>query len=208
MRIIFLIILYLLTGFAREEQQEQKTNLQIADSLTFLVLLDRLPEIQAKNIDSIAIDVSQLAPEKQNYLRILLGNWFFSHSFQVFRNYHQGMSFQGTVFEINQYELNIIYSKPYEKKFLGSDFVNREVSLELNGQFFAAADQRLEIIVNTKKVFTDEIPYAEIAGMENPGYSFARGKREDYSFWDKVYEPVLTLTSVAILVYLFFSQRS
>jgi len=203
MKIIFLLILYLITGFAREDQQELKTNLQIADSLTFLVLLDRLPEIQAKNIDSIAIDVSRLAPEKQNYLRILLGNWFFSHSFQVFRNYHQGMSFQGTVFEITKYELNINYSKPYEKKFLESDFVKREISFEMNGQFFAAAEQRLEITVNTKKVFSDEIPYMEI-----PGYSFARGKREDYSFWDKVYEPVLTLTSVAILVYLFFSQRS
>jgi len=208
MKIIFCLILYLTTGFAREDRPEQKTNLQIADSLTFLAILDHLSEIQAKHIDSIAIDVSQLVPEKQNYLRILLGNWFFSNSFQVYRNYHQGMSFQGTVFEINQYDLNIIYSEPYEKKFLGSDFVRREVSLEMNGQFYEAGEQRVELTLSTKKVFTDEIPYAEISGIENRGYTFARGRRENYSFWDKVYEPVLALTSVAVLVYLFFSQRS
>jgi len=208
MKILFCFTLFLTTAFGQKDLLAQKTNLQIADSLTLSVLADYLQDIRKNDLDSILIDVSHLETVKQDYLRILLGNWFHANSFQVFRNYHQGLSFQGMVFEINAYQLDVFYSKPYEKKFFGSDFINRRILLNLNGQFYITGSQKVQIAVVREINYSDEIPYAEISAMELSGYPFARGRREDYSFWDKMYEPVLAVTSVAILVFLFFSQRT
>ena len=56
--------------------------------------------------------------------------------------------------------------------------------------------------------YTDEIPYGIIAEIEDPNYTFSQGKREDYTFWEKIYEPVLVIASVGVVVYLFFTQRT
>jgi hypothetical protein len=208
MTIIVSLIFFLSAGFELEVLPERRTNLQIADSLTIEVLTEHLPVIDVDHSDSLALDVSQLEPEIQNYLRVLLGNWFLQNSFQVFRNYNTGSSFQGMVLEINKYNLEVVYSKPYEKSLLGADYVQRQVSLDLSGQFYLAGKQEVQSAVRKTEIYTDEIPYTEINRVDESTFPFVKGKRTDYSLWDKLYEPVLTVTSVAILVYLFFSRRT
>jgi hypothetical protein len=208
MNIIFSLFFFLASGFELEVLPEQKTNLQIADSLTILILTDQLPEMKINHADSLALDVLRLEPEIQNYLRVLVGNWFLQNSFQVFRNYNAGSSFQGMVLEINKYNLEIVYSKPYEKSLLGADYIRRQISLDLHGQFYDAGRQKVQHAVRKTEIYTDEIPYADINRVDESAFPFTKGQREDYSLWDKLYEPVLTVTSVAILVYLFFSRRT
>jgi hypothetical protein len=208
MKLVLGIVIFMLVAYGQENAPESRTNLQIADSLTVLFLEDNLAQIRGNKADSLALDVSLIDPEIQNYLRVLLGNWFLKNSFQVFRNYNARSSFQGMVLELNTYRFKVIYSKPYEKKFLGSDYVQREVSIDINGQFYHAGKQKVELAVNKNERYHDEIVYSDIVRIEQSAFAFTKGKRQDYSFWDKLYEPVLAVASVAIVVYLFFSQRT
>jgi hypothetical protein len=170
-----------------------------------------LSEIEAfnnKKMDSLAIDVSELEWEKSNYLKVLIGNLATKKSFKVFRNYNQTSSFQGLVLTITQFTTYVEYSKPFEKTFFGENFVSRRIETELRGQFYSARSDEIIKAIDKKTKYSDEIPYGIIADIENSGYSFSKGIREDYSFWEKIYEPVLVVASVGVVVYLFFTQRT
>jgi hypothetical protein len=186
----------------------EKSNINVIDSLIVSSVVEQFKAIISEDTDSLAIDVSQLEWEKSNYLKILIGNLATEKSFKVFRNYNLTSSFQGLVLTINQFTTGVYYSKPFEKSFLGKNFVTRQIETELRGQFYSARTEEVIKVLDKKAIYADDILYGIIAEIENSNYSFTKGKRESYSFWEKIYEPVLVIASVAVVVYLFFSQRT
>ena len=194
--------------FCGTSEAEELKNLDIVDSLVVSGIQKNIDAFDYNQNDSLAIDLSELDREKKNYLTILIGNLANENSFKVFRNYNPTSSFQGLVLTINQFSTSIEYSKPYEKAFLGKNFITREIKVGLRGQFYYAHTDEIVKSVEQESLYTDEIYYSLISEIEDPNYDFSRGKREDYSFWEKIYEPVLVIASVGIVVYLFFTQRT
>lgn len=203
--IIFLIFLVLL---CRKNVAAEINNIDIIDSLVVSSIEVQFETIQIDGVDSLAIDVSGLEWEKSNYLKILIGNLASEKSFKVFRNYNPTSSFQGLVLTISQFAASIEYSKPFEKSFLGKNYVTRRIETEVTGQFYLASTEEVIKVINKKTLYADEIPYGIVTEIENVNYGFSKGKREDYSFWEKIYEPVLVIASVGVVVYLFFTQRT
>jgi len=203
--IIFLIFLVLL---CRRNVAAEINNIDIIDSLVVSSIDEQFETIQNDGVDSLAIDVSGLDWEKSNYLKILIGNLASEKSFKVFRNYIPTSSFQGLVLTINQFTASIEYSKPFEKSFLGKNYVTRRIETEVIGQIYLARTEEVKKVINKKTLYADDIPYGIVTEIENVNYGFSRGKREDYSFWEKIYEPVLVIASVGVVVYLFFTQRT
>jgi hypothetical protein len=183
-------------------------NIDAIDSMVVISITDQFESLRNENNDSIAFDVSNLDLEKRNYLKILIGNLAIEKSFKVFRNYNPTSSFQGLVLTISQFTTSIEYSKPFEKSFLGKNYVNRRIETDLRGQFYSARTNEVKKIIDKKSQYNDDIPYSLISDVEYSNYKFSKGNREDYSFWDKIYEPVLVIASVATVVYLFFTQRT
>ena len=183
-------------------------NIGVVDSLVALSIMEQIEAISSEGADSLAIDVSELEWEKSNYLKILIGNIAIDKSLKVFRNYISTSSFQGLVLTINQFKTGIEYSKPFEKSFLGKNYVTRRIETELRGQFYLARTEEVKMVIDKKADYSDDIPYGIIADIEKSNYRFSKGKREDYSFWDKIYEPVLVIAAVSVVVYLFFTQRT
>jgi len=183
-------------------------NISIIDSLVVFSIIGQFDAIRSEDTDSLAIDVSELESEKSNYLKILIGNLAAEKSFTVFRNYNPTSSFQGLVLTINQFTTKIEYSKPFEKSFLGKNYVNRRIETDLRGQFYSARTKEVKKVIDKKLRYEDNLLYSQISDVENSNYGFSKGNREDYTFWEKIYEPVLVIASVAIVVYLFFTQRT
>jgi hypothetical protein len=208
MKIVLGIILFLSAVFEGATPREGITNRSIVDSLMISVIAEGLEDYQNEIAESLAINVSSLDAEIRSYLKILAGNIATEKSFKVFRNYIPGSSFQGLVLTINLCEAVVIYSKPYEKSFLDENFVQRKIYIDIKGQLYSSKSERILKAIDKKVEYTDEIPYKKIAQLQNSSYSFCKGIREDYSIWDKLYEPALAITSVAIIVYLFFTQRT
>lgn len=204
--IIFFLVFQVIVG--GKSYSREINNISVIDSLVVSSILEEFETIHSKDADSLAIDVSELEWERSNYLKILVGNFATEKSFKVFRNYNPTSSFQGLVLAINRFTTSIKYSKPFEKSFLGKNFTTRRIETELRGQFYSARTDEVKKAIDKKAQYTDEIPYGSIAEIENSSYSFTRGKRDDYSFWEKIYEPALVIASVSIVVYLFFTQRT
>lgn len=204
--IIFFLVFQVIVG--GKSYSREINNISVIDSLVVSSILEEFETIHSEDADSLAIDVSELEWERSNYLKILVGNLATEKSFKVFRNYNPTSSFQGLVLTINQFTTSIKYSKPFEKSFLGKNFITRRIETELRGQFYSARTEEVKKAIDKKAQYTDEIPYRSIAEIENSNYGFTRGKREDYSFWEKIYEPALVIASVAVVVYLFFTQRT
>ena len=203
--ILFVTFLLILCG---ENYAEERNNLEVIDSLVIDNITGDIDVLKSEHSDTLAIQVSELNWEKSNYLKILIGNLAAEKSLKVFRNYNSSSSFQGLVLTINQFKTKIEYSKPYNKSFLGRNFVARKFVLEINGQIYSAQTEEVINAIEKNIEYTDEIPYGNIGDIEDANYLFSKGKREDYTFWEKVYEPVLVIASVGVVVYLFFTQRT
>jgi len=206
---IFLIVFFVFQFLVHDQcYSETINNISIIDSLVVFTIIGQIDAIRSENVDSIAIDVSELERERSNYLKIAIGNLAAEKSFIVFRNYNPTSSFQGLVITINQFNIDIEYSKPFEKSLFGKNYVTRHINTEMKGQFYSARTHEIKFIIDNKTTYTDDVPYEIISDIENSTYEFAKGKREDYSFWEKIYEPALVIASVAVVVYLFFTQRT
>ena len=66
----------------------------------------------------------------------------------------------------------------------------------------------IEAALDKEISYTDVILYEDIEWLEQSVYEFTTGMKGNYSFWDKYFEPALAITSVAVMVYLFFTQRT
>jgi len=139
---------------------------------------------------------------------LIVGNLATEKSFQVVRNYNPGSSFQGLVLTIDQFSVHVKYSKPFEKTLLGESYVGREITTEIRGQLYLKRSALILAAIDENIKLSDEIPSAEITRIEDTNYSFSQGERKGYSFWDKVFEPVIVVSAVAIVVYLFYTQRT
>jgi hypothetical protein len=187
---------------------EDLKNIEIIDSLVISSFQTNFELLDYNSGDSLAIDLFELDWEQRNYLNVLIGNLAVEKTFKVFRNYNPTSSFQGLVLSINQFEIEIEYSKPYEKAFLGKNYITRTINIGLRGQFYSARTDEVKQAVDSDQSYKDEILYGLVTDIENPNYQFSKGKREDYTFWEKIYEPVLVIASVGVVVYLFFTQRT
>jgi hypothetical protein len=208
MRFFNILFIIFLLVFHGKNYSGEINNIDVIDSLIITNIKGNIDALKFENSDTLAIDVSELDWEKSSYLKILVGNLAAENSFKVFRNYNSSSSFQGLVLTINQFISKIEYSKPYDKSFLGKNFVSRKFELELKGQIYSARTDEVIKAIDKDIKYTDEIPYGIIADIEDANYSFSQGKREDFTFWEKIYEPILVIASVGVVVYLFFTQRT
>ena len=208
MKILFSLILLVTIASGQEMSSELKTNRDIIDSLTVDVFSNYQFRVSDGSSDSLILNVGRLEQDKESYLRVLIGNLFSENSFRVFRNYNELSSFQGLIVEIDKFDIGVTYSKPFEKSFLGVDYVHRQIQFNLKGQVYRGRTHEVERALNKDITIKDEILYASISQADESPFGFTKGKRKDFSFWEKISEPTIVIVSVAIIVYLFFAQRS
>lgn len=207
-KMLLLLLLFIISTAATSETYDIKPNLAIIDSIVSEIMHSQFQKIGNDNGDSLAIDIANLGIDKENYLRVIIGNLALEKSFKVIRNYNPSSSFQGLVLTVDRFDVDIEYSKPYEKSLLGNSYVRRQITTKMRGQLYSKRSKLVlsGIDKNTKSI--DEIPYSDITRIEDKTYNFSHGVRTDYTFWDKVFEPVIIVSAVTIIIYLFYSQRT
>lgn len=191
----------------QDTKEQVLPNDSIVDSMLVSVLNQKIFELKGRETDTLGIKIGDFEPEVKHYLKILIGNLAVKNSFYVYRNYNTSSSFHGILIDLDLFDIGIFYSKPYSKSFLGRNYINRKVNINVRGQIYSAKSEFVYYSIEEKLQYEDEVLYRNIEKLETSGYNFMNGKRTDFSFWDKIFEPALAVTSVALIVYLFFSQR-
>lgn len=104
---------------------------------------------------------------------------------------------------INKLEIN--YSKPYRDKFLGEKRINRNVTIEYSFKFIQNDGQ-----VDVKPItvnYTDTVNYNSLEVIENKLLPLTMAKIPEDSFIEKYTIPIITISTLSIIVYLFFTIR-
>jgi len=186
-----------------------QNNLTIIDSL-LVNITNEIRESVDDRIENknIILNVINSKNETGRYIKYILGNLLSQNNNQVFRNFPADSSFEGTVFEVQNFQTKISYSEPYEKKILGSDFVHRYVFVKLEGQIYNYKDHKIISAIKKEKEYKDETEYKKINEVELSPYSFTQGAITDITMWQKILEPALVVSSVLAVLLLLFTQRS
>jgi len=136
-----------------------------------------------------------------------MGNELLQSGREVFRNFKADSTFEGTVVELTAFDVVIVYSRPKSNGFFSDDSVQRRIVVQLEGQAFAQPGGKLLAAVKIEQAQEDRIKYRQIDKLEQSPYSFSKGVRAGLSSMDKIIEPALIVSGLAVIFYLFFSQR-
>ena len=186
-----------------------QNNLNIIDSLLVNISNEIKESFEDKfENKNIILNVIGSENETNRYIKNKIGNIFSQNNNQVFRNFTADSSFEGTVFEVQNFQTIISYSEPYEKEILGTDFVDRHIFVVLEGQIYNYKDNKIISAIEKNKDFKDEIEYDQIKEVESSPYRFTQGEIVDITMWQKILEPALVVSSVVAVLLLLFTQRS
>ncbi len=181
-----------------------QNNISVIDSLIGEIITEEVLNSENMIRDTLNVFSPDSVSRLTRYTEITMTNKLQSSGFKVYRNSIRN----GFVLEIAHVSVSIKYSEPYTNSFFGKDLSKRDIVLKFIGQIrFGPAGQVVKSI-SSEKIFSDEINYNNIEELETSSYSFTQGERQKYSGWDKIIEPAIIVTSVVVIILLFFTQRA
>jgi len=101
-------------------------------------------------------------------------------------------------------DVSVMYSEPERKGLFGSLWVTR--TLRFSGNY--SINTTTVVVKDFSYVVNDEIPFEDIASIENSSFPFTQGKIPVEPFFSSLLEPAIALGSAAAAVYIFFTARS
>lgn len=191
--IVFLLLLANLSLYA-----QTKTNLEV-----FKVLVDSsVADIVTKSADS----------QKDIFLNLKLGSSYQVLEDQIYRSFLvRGKNISTVYNPLENLELSytaenavVTYGENFREGFLGEHYVSRFITLE--GSY--RLNNTSSIIENFSYKSVDTVRYDEIELLENSSYPFTKGEIPSEPFLSNLFEPLVAITTAAIVITLFFTVRS
>ncbi|NWF89872.1 MAG: hypothetical protein HXY50_10475 [Ignavibacteriaceae bacterium] len=191
------LILFVLL-FSLQLQAQTKTNLEV-----FKALVD-------SSISNILNKVGD--PEKKISLNLKLGESYQVFEDQVFKSAKaSGKSVSVEKNDDSKSEISytlenakVSYGECFRDGFLGAHYVPRVNSLSGSYRIFEK-----EVIVDDFSLqVVDTVRYDEIESLENSSYPFTNGEIPSEPFFSSLFEPLVAVTTAAIVITLFFTVRS
>jgi hypothetical protein len=108
---------------------------------------------------------------------------------------------------IEQFDVNIVYTKSSASMMGLSEKINREVVVRLKGWLEDREDNRY-IPINLLTTHIDEINEMDLDAIENSPYTFTKGVSIQKPSWKNYLEPVVVSISVVTVILLFFVLRT
>ena len=189
---------FLIAVFSFSLQAQTKTNLDV-----FKVLVD-------SSITEALVNISD--SPKDIYLDLNLGSSYAILEDQIFKSikaHKKNISLIsnpseniGLSYSIENAVVN--YGEIFRDGFLGDHFVERKVFISGSYRF---QDKEVKI----KDFYFDNIDtvkFDEIQTLENSSYPFTKGEIPSEPFLSNLFEPLVAITTAAVVIALFFTVRS
>ncbi len=162
---------------------------------------------EAGSTGAVALRTIGLDYMTASFMQQQMGNELHRSGRKVIRNFTTDSTFEGAVVELTALDVVIVYSRPQSSGFFSDDSVQRRIVVQVEGQVFAQPGGKVLAAVKIEQAQEDRIKYKEIVELEQSPYSFSKGVRAGLSSMDKIIEPALIVSGLAVIFYLFFSQR-
>jgi hypothetical protein len=198
--VIFFLMLTVIPGLA------QRTNLGVVDSL-LAEIVDQEVIASRDSQQEWAIKTDLLNAPEANYLQSRLSMSLARSGMNVTRNFDGEAAFETAVIEPETFTVVIVYGQAFRESMFSEAQCSRRGIVQFKGQIFSAKNGNVEKNFRSELSAEDVIPWNTISDLEVSPFGFTTGRRMGAPAWEEFFEPGLVLTSVAILVYLFFTQR-
>ena len=200
-------IIYIIYLFSVDTVTAQD-NLMIFDSLLIEIIQEEVNTSGVDFGDTVVINQPTRGDNLIYYSTILIGNYLQDSGYRVYRNRSNFTSSNGILLEFAVIRVKTDYSEPYSVSILVRDYCTRTIKVEVTGQMVNPESCEVLYSLDTENIYTDKIKYNDIEELEASSYRFTQGKRQEHSGWDKFIEPALVLSTVVIVILLFFTQRA
>jgi len=176
------------------------TNMQIIEERIMVILdsiLSRLPD----NPEMIAIEINVYDRELKAFLINQVVQYFDVHNTNV--------SLDSARFKIffENFDISVNYLKT-KSGMVGLDTdLKRLIKIDVSG--YLIDHQTLDVVdaFSFKPTIEDYVSSSDKGFIENSAYAFCSGNIEGSGNWTKYIEPGVVITSVAGVIFLFFSLR-
>lgn len=185
-----------------------QNNLTIIDSLLVEITEEVLEGSNTELKKNVIIKIGKFDRNLTGYLRTKISNVLSENNNTVFRNFPKDSSFESTVLEVLESNVIINYSEPFSENIFDETLATRTILFSIEGQVYNYVDKKVIYPISTEKLVTDKIKFNEIAIMEESPYEFTSGTKSGISYWQKILEPGIVVTSVLTVLLLLFTQRS
>lgn len=98
----------------------------------------------------------------------------------------------------------VVYDELFRDGFLGEYLIPRKVSLSGS---FKISDEKV-VAESFYFNYTDTVSVEDIKNLENDSYPFTKGNIPTEPFLSNLFEPLVAVTTAAVLITLFFTVRS
>lgn len=202
--------------------QRSKSWISLGRILLLVIIADLSLNSQTKTnldvfktlVDSSIVEalVNTSNSQKDIYVDLKLGSSYNIFEDQIFKSIQsQKKNIRTTSNTSESIELSysienaaINYGEVFRNGFLGDHFLQRKISLSGSYRF-----QNTETIVdNFNYESTDTVKFDEIQSLENSSYPFTKGEIPSEPFLSNLFEPLVAITTAAVVITLFFTVRS
>jgi hypothetical protein len=193
---LFVVYFFYSNGFA-----QQKTNLEV------------IQELSRKSIDSLFSHGHSFLGDTLNVRMIpSTDSWIVENAIlqKVYEHHRSRITSDSGTFSYPTLEfaisdMSIKYVKVFYDGFLGAKKVIRSVNLDLSSKI--TAQGALKAIDLLHQEYQDTVNYDSIPYLENGSIISTRSSLPEDTFIDRILSPLIVTSSVAVIVYLFFTLR-
>jgi hypothetical protein len=177
---------------------QTKTNLDVFKVLVDSSIADLLinsPGSQKNIYVDLKLDSSYTIFENQIYKSVQTRKRSISPVFNPSENSKVSYSIENSA---------VNYGEVFRDGFLGGHFVERKIAISGSYRF-----QNEEMIVKDFSFEnTDTVKFDDIQTLENSSYPFTKGNIPTEPFLSNLFEPIVAITTAAVVIALFFTVRS
>jgi hypothetical protein len=189
---------FLAAAFSLSLQAQTKTNLDV-----FKTLID-------SSISKALVNLSQ--SQKDIHVDLKLGSAYSIFEDQIYRSIQSrkknissasnSSENIGLSYSVENAAVN--YGEIFRDGFLGDHFVERKIFISGS---YRIQDDEMEI-KNFYFENIDTVKFDEIQTLENSSYPFTKGEIPSEPFFSNLFEPLVAITTAAVVIALFFTVRS
>lgn len=195
------LFLSLMLAFQVANAQSSSSNQTLLEE-KMTTIIDSLSGEHAWNPPTIAISFGEMDPERVAFLQTFLINDFSR------RNITVNLDSAAGKFHIEDFSAQFSYHEPPGRLIGFNREIRRSLQLRLSGRLEDSQGRLVVASFSIKKSFNDAINSQSLAEIEKSQYSFMIGSLVSKSLWTRYLEPFVVISSVSVLIYLFFSMRT
>lgn len=179
-----------------------------ANAQEFQSNLDIIETVYSSTLDSLLTDFPeydlQLSDVDREYQSFLRSGWIHFWIGKQGPEVDDSVMF---VFVVDRFNAIVTYHEDLKRLTGFSEELDRQIDMEFRGWVVTKSDSKVIQSFSSRKHYSDFVSKSQLDTIEKSPYTFTKGNLVTKSVWTRYLEPLVIVSAVSTIVYLFFSVR-